>query len=63
MKQGCLQGQWANALGLHWQIGAPIEGGRDYYLIWLETLMKLLIDLGHATSAEVEMMKTKWITA
>lgn len=57
-------GQWGERFGVALaNAGVPIEGGRDYYLIWLETLMTLLIDLGHATTAEVEMMKTQWITA
>lgn len=57
-------GQWGDRFGAALaKADVPIEGGRDYYLIWLETLMQLLIDLGHATSAEVESIKTQWITA
>ena len=41
----------------------PIEGGHDYYTTWLDTLLALLIELGHATPEEVELMKAQWIDA
>ena len=45
------------------QSETPVEGGFDYYSIWLDTLLQMLIDLGHANAEEVEAMKTQWIDA
>lgn len=41
----------------------PIEGGTDYYYIWLDCLMELLTDLGHAAPQDIALMKQRWITA
>jgi nitrile hydratase accessory protein len=41
----------------------PVSGGEDYYTIWLDALLQLLIDLGHASPDEVEVMKARWIKA
>ncbi len=41
----------------------PIDGGEDYYTIWLDTLLQLLIDQGHATRADVDAMKAQWVDA
>ena len=56
--------EWAERFGAGLAAShEPIEGGHDYYTIWLDTLLKLLIDLGHATEEDVQMMKAQWISA
>lgn len=41
----------------------PVEGGHDYYTIWLDTLLQLLIDQGHASRDDINAMKAQWIDA
>ncbi len=41
----------------------PIEGGGDYYRVWLDALGGLLDGLGHAKSTEIAVMKQRWIDA
>ena len=56
--------EWANRFSAELaQSETPVEGGSDYYSIWLDTLLQMLIDLGHANAEEVEAMKTQWIDA
>ena len=56
--------EWANRFGTALaQSETPVEGGSDYYSIWLDTLLQILIDLGHANAKEIETMKAQWIDA
>lgn len=34
----------------------PIEGGDDYYHLWLECLLEFLSELGHADHDDVDLM-------
>jgi nitrile hydratase accessory protein len=43
--------------------GKPIEGGGDYYQVWLNCLLEFLSDLGHIKPDEVALMKERWAEA
>ena len=56
--------EWASRFGANLAAAeTPVDGGDDYYTIWLDTLLALLIDQGHASEDDVNAMKAQWINA
>ena len=57
-------GEWTARLGDALAASdEPINGSHDYYLIWLDTILNLLIDKGHASKNDVDAMKAQWLDA
>ena len=54
---------WAEAFGATLKrhgAARELDGGEDYYAAWLETLERLLEDLGEAAPVEVRALKAAW---
>ena len=56
--------EWSEALSANLAASAgPVEGGDDYYRVWLDTVLGMAAERGGASAEEVEAMKARWTAA
>lgn len=56
--------EWSEALGAGLAASdAPVEGGDDYYRVWLDTVTRLAAERGGVAADELEAMKARWAAA
>ncbi|MGJ8547011.1 MAG: nitrile hydratase accessory protein [Sulfitobacter sp.] len=59
-------GQWAERFGAglkHAGLARELNGGEDYFAVWLETLESFLAELGIAQAGDLAALKSRWEAA